>query len=205
MLAVLLSGMLSLSALLSLMVFGWEETAPEVQRVMEGMQSEQTQSDRVATTADAGPDAGATDSRKRWCAWTENGERGHGSRLEAERRTTRRPKLWRPLTVLKVFLDSKILLRIAFSYFCFVLSLNVFATGYNYFDFRFHWAPLEISYFFATFNTLMAFAGGIGIRFLVPKFLSEERGALFGISVQVCYPSVAASRSTLTMYCLYLP
>lgn len=77
------------------------------------------------------------------------------------------------------------LLRIACSYFLFVLSLNVFATGYNYMDYRFHWTPAEISYFFATYNILMAFAGGWAIRGIVPKRLSEENGALFGISVQV--------------------
>ena len=77
------------------------------------------------------------------------------------------------------------LLQVAFSYFLFILSLNVFAAGYNYLDFRFHWSPLEISYFFATFNALMAIAGGWGLRCIVPKRLSEENGALFGIFIQV--------------------
>ena len=77
------------------------------------------------------------------------------------------------------------LLQVAFSYFLFVLSLNVFAIGYNYLDFRFHWSPLEISYFFATFNALMAIAGGWGLRGVVPKRLSEENGALLGILIQV--------------------
>lgn len=77
------------------------------------------------------------------------------------------------------------LLQIACSYFLFILSLNVFSTGYNYLDFRFHWTPMEISYFFATFNILMALVGGWVILWIVPKRLSEENAGLFGISVQV--------------------
>lgn len=76
-------------------------------------------------------------------------------------------------------------MQIAFSYFLFILSLNVFAAGYNYLDFRFDWSPLEISYFFATFNIFMAIAGGWGIRRVVPTRLSEENGALVGITIQV--------------------
>ncbi|CAM9256889.1 unnamed protein product [Scytosiphon promiscuus] len=96
-----------------------------------------------------------------------------------------------PLSALKVFLESRVLLRIAFCYFAFVLSLNVFATGYNYVDYRFHWTPPEISYFFATYNILMALAGGWVIRGIVPSRLSEENGALFGIFVQACAVTVS--------------
>ncbi|CAM9485336.1 unnamed protein product [Hapterophycus canaliculatus] len=94
-------------------------------------------------------------------------------------------------SVLNVFLESRILLRIAFSYFAFILSLNVFATGYNYVDYRFHWTPPEISYFFATYNIMMAIAGGWVIRFIVPARLSEENGGLFGIFVQACATTVS--------------
>lgn len=79
-----------------------------------------------------------------------------------------------------------LLLVVALSYFLFVLSLNVFSVGYNYLDYRFSWSPLEISYFFATYNVFMGLAGGLFIRWIVPRYLSEEYGALFGISVQVC-------------------
>ena len=66
-----------------------------------------------------------------------------------------------------------------------MLSLNVYSTAYNYFDFRFHWSPLDISYFFATFNASMAIAGGWAIRYIVPKRLSVENGVLFGFFLQV--------------------
>lgn len=88
------------------------------------------------------------------------------------------------------FLDGalapSLLLLVAISYFLFVLSLNAFSVGYNYLDYRFSWSPLEISYFFATYNVFMGLAGGLCIRWIVPRYLSEEYGVLFGITVQVC-------------------
>lgn len=71
------------------------------------------------------------------------------------------------------------------SYFLYVMAFNIFSAFYNYLDFRFHWTPLEKSYLFAAHNVSMALVGGLGIRSLVPERLSEEHGALFGISVQV--------------------
>lgn len=77
------------------------------------------------------------------------------------------------------------LLSLALSYFFFMMSLNVFSIMYNYLDLRYHWRPLRISVFFASYNALFALAAGIGTQYIVPKRLTEEQGALFGLSLQV--------------------
>lgn len=68
---------------------------------------------------------------------------------------------------------------------CFSLSLNVFSVYYNYFDFRYHWSPLDISLYFSTVGILLALTSGLLIRFLVPKRLSVGRGVLLGLALQV--------------------
>ncbi|CAM9626616.1 unnamed protein product [Ectocarpus fasciculatus] len=200
--ACLVSAAFATTSLLSLALFGWRETAPplvgegwrrwlwwrteEQERVGDavvGINDDDGAASRGNGGRDSavvqGGDIAATASVDSF-VWDDDG------RQRGRRRTKRsaRKKL-NPLTVLKVFLESRALLWIACSYFLFVLSLNVFATGYNYVDYRFGWTPSEISYFFATYNILMALAGGWVIRLIVPKRLSEENGALFGISVQV--------------------
>eukprot|EP00903_Cladosiphon_okamuranus_P016910 g15589.t1 len=203
------SGALASAALLSLAVFGWKETAPLLEKGRQLRQrrrcfgcccpekKEADERDRGgregATSSTNGEGARSRDAESRgdlgafrddgrcWAEDDDGGEHGRGNT-----RNGRETKLLHPLLVLKVFLESRVLLQIACSYFLFVLSLNVFATGYNYVDYRFHWTPPEISYFFATYNILMALAGGWAIRAIVPKRLSEETGALFGIAIQAC-------------------
>ncbi|CAN0218419.1 unnamed protein product [Ectocarpus sp. 12 AP-2014] len=89
-----------------------------------------------------------------------------------------------PFSVLKVFLESSQLMQLAVVLACFSLSLNVFSVYYNYFDFRYHWSPLDISLYFSTFGILLALTSGILIRFLVPKRLSMGRGVLLGLALQ---------------------
>ncbi|CAM9256814.1 unnamed protein product [Scytosiphon promiscuus] len=94
---------------------------------------------------------------------------------------------WRivnPFSVLKVFLESSLLMQMAMVLSCFSLSLNVFCVYYNYLDFRYHWNALDISFFFSALGVLLALTSGVMIRFLVPKRLSMERGVLLGLSLQ---------------------
>lgn len=76
-------------------------------------------------------------------------------------------------------------MELALCLFCFALALNVYSVYYNYFDFRYNWSALEISYFFSAFGVLLALTSGMGIRFLVPKRLTEGQGILLGWSLQV--------------------
>ncbi|CAN0305662.1 unnamed protein product, partial [Ectocarpus sp. 4 AP-2014] len=202
--ACLVSAAFSTASLLSLTLFGWRETAPplvgerwqrwlwwRIEKVDDAVVGINDDDDvgangrnggrDVAAVVQGGDAAAATASVDSF-VWDDDGRNGAGG-VGRARRSGR--KQLNPLSVLKVFLESRALPRIACSYFLFVLSLNVFATGYNYVDYRFGWTPSEISYFFATYNILMALAGGWLIRFIVPKRLTEEKGALFGISVQV--------------------
>ncbi|CAN0474484.1 unnamed protein product, partial [Ectocarpus sp. 12 AP-2014] len=205
--ACLVSAAFATASLLSLTLFGWRETAPPLvgegwQRWLWWRMEEQERVDDavvgineddvganggngardIVAVVQGGDAVAASTASVDSFVWDDDGRKGAGGRGRA-RRSGR--KQLNPLSVLKVFLESRALLRIACSYFLFVLSLNVFATGYNYVDYRFGWTPSEISYFFATYNILMALAGGWVIRFIVPKRLTEEKGALFGISVQV--------------------
>ncbi|CAN0531091.1 unnamed protein product, partial [Ectocarpus sp. 12 AP-2014] len=200
--ACLVSAAFATASLLSLTLFGWRETAPPLvgegwQRWLWWRMEEQERVDDavvgineddvganggngardIVAVVQGGDAVAASTASVDSFVWDDDGRKGAGGRGRA-RRSGR--KQLNPLSVLKVFLESRALLRIACSYFLFVLSLNVFATGYNYVDYRFGWTPSEISYFFATYNILMALAGGWVIRFIVPKRLTEEKGALFG-------------------------
>lgn len=91
----------------------------------------------------------------------------------------------RPPSLLSSRRTSSLLMQLAVVLACFSLSLNVFSVYYNYFDFRYHWSPLDISLYFSTFGILLALTSGLFIRFLVPKRLSVGRGVLLGLALQV--------------------
>eukprot|EP00752_Nemacystus_decipiens_P005146 g4669.t1 len=212
--ACLVSGALASAALLSLTVFGWKETAPSLQKGPLRRRRWWRRclccrcwcccAERNEEEWDRGGGGGARSGASREGTRSHDAESSGGGDVTAsgngdhwagdgggEHRRCSTGKgggagLLNPLRVLTFFLESRMLLRIACCYFLFVLSLNVFASGYNYIDYRFHWTPPEISYFFATYNIAMALAGGWAIRGIVPGRLSEENGALLGISVQVC-------------------
>lgn len=76
-------------------------------------------------------------------------------------------------------------MQLSLCLFCFSVALNVFSVYYNYFDFRYHWDALEISLFYSAFGVLLALTTGVGIRYLIPKRLSESRGVLVGFFLQV--------------------
>lgn len=77
------------------------------------------------------------------------------------------------------------LILLALCIFCFCLALNVAGVYYNYLDFRYHWSALEISFFYSSLGVMLALTSSVGIRFLVPKLLSEGQGILLGLTLQV--------------------
>lgn len=84
---------------------------------------------------------------------------------------------------------------LALCVFCSTLAFGIFDVYYNYLDFRYHWSALEISLFFSAQGLVLALMSSIGIRFFVPKRLSEGQGALVGFTLQVwlCFVFVRGS------------
>lgn len=90
---------------------------------------------------------------------------------------------------------SSPLMLLALCIFCCTLAVNVFGVYYNYLDFRYHWSALEISLFYSALGLLLALMSSAGIRFLIPKRLSEGQGTLVGLMMQVrlCFVSMRGS------------
>lgn len=82
-------------------------------------------------------------------------------------------------------LTSSPLLLLSLCVFCVSMAVAVFDVYYNYLDFRYHWSALEISYFYSLLGVLLAATSSVGIRFLVPKRLSEGQAILLGFTINV--------------------
>ncbi|CAM9703014.1 unnamed protein product, partial [Chrysoparadoxa australica] len=90
-----------------------------------------------------------------------------------------------PIRVMKFPLKHRVLSKLALCYAINSLAGSAFQIWYPYVHAKFAWTPVQIGLFMSFLGLSTVFAQSVGIRVLVPRFLSNNEGMLWGQALMI--------------------